>query len=317
VDEIRRIVVYVHRRRPLKKSYVLSLILSEWRAQDIEIVVLDDPKRTVDADLAILHVDLTRRPEPFEALQSCYPVVLNAGVRDVSKRMVSHDLLARDSAWDGPVIVKTDANFFGVPESRLARRSRNSLRSLGVRLASRLPTYGNRIRRSHDYPVLEGLAQVPAGVWRDRSLVVERFLPETRDGFHLLRTWAFLGDREVAYLNFSREPIVKSYNTEHREPLREIPEPIRLARRRFGFDYGKFDFVIHEGRPVLLDVNPTPTMQGAWAERHREVGRKLADGIRSIRARRTEAEPLPAEPYGPAAGPGEEEPNARACTRPA
>jgi hypothetical protein len=150
--------------------------------------------------------------------------------------------------------------------------------------------------------VLEGLGEVPASVWRDRSLVVERFLPETRDGFHLLRTWAFLGDREVAYLNFSRERIVKSYNTEHREALREIPEAIRLARRRLGFDYGKFDFVIHEGRPVLLDVNPTPTMRGPWEERHLEVGRKLADGIRSIRARRTEAAPLAAGPYGPAAG---------------
>jgi hypothetical protein len=31
-----------------------------------------------------------------------------------------------------------------------------------------------------------------------------------------------------------------------------------LERSRLGFDYGKFDYVMHEGRAVLLDANSTP-----------------------------------------------------------
>ena len=37
------------------------------------------------------------------------------------------------------------------------------------------------------------------------------------------------------------------------EPHLEIVE----AQRRLKFDYGKFDYVIHDGQPVLLDANKT------------------------------------------------------------
>jgi len=42
----------------------------------------------------------------------------------------------------------------------------------------------------------------------------------------------------------------------------EVPAALRAERQRLGFDYGKFDFVIHDGEPVLLDANRTP-----WAAR--------------------------------------------------
>ena len=35
---------------------------------------------------------------------------------------------------------------------------------------------------------------------------------------------------------------------------------LRAWRARLGFDYGKFDFVVRDGEPVLFDVNRTPTM---------------------------------------------------------
>jgi hypothetical protein len=33
---------------------------------------------------------------------------------------------------------------------------------------------------------------------------------------------------------------------------------LREQRRRLGFDFGKFDFVMHQGRAVLVDANRTP-----------------------------------------------------------
>lgn len=281
-----RVVVYVQGRGELADRYVLSLVCHAWRERGGEVVVLDDPTHGLDADLAILHVDLTRRPDCFEPVASRYPRVLNARVRDISKRSVSRELLTPDAAWSGPVIVKTDANFLGRPEDRLARRSGNPLRRLGHRLARRLPTSGNRMRRSGRYLVLDGLSRVPADVWRDRSLVVERFLPERRGGSYVLRSWIFLGDRERVYLSCSREPVVKSHNVDRYEVVQDVPPEIREARRRLGFDYGKFDFVLHAGRPVLLDVTPTPTIRGTWGEHHMAVGRWLADGIPALPPRR-------------------------------
>ena len=35
-----------------------------------------------------------------------------------------------------------------------------------------------------------------------------------------------------------------------------------MLRQELGFDYGKFDYVVHDGRPVLLDANKTTGAAG-------------------------------------------------------
>ena len=37
-----------------------------------------------------------------------------------------------------------------------------------------------------------------------------------------------------------------------------MPDERRAERERLGFDYGKFDFVVREGKAILLDANKTP-----------------------------------------------------------
>jgi hypothetical protein len=37
-----------------------------------------------------------------------------------------------------------------------------------------------------------------------------------------------------------------------------VPDEIRAERERMGFDYGKFDFVVNDGKAVLFDANRTP-----------------------------------------------------------
>jgi hypothetical protein len=108
-----------------------------------------------------------------------------------------------------------------------------------------------------EYPIYDRLVDVPDETWADPDMVVERFLPERDElGYHI-RTWVFFGDREISRCLRGDDPWVKALNSAD-IPALDIPDFIRAERARLGLDYGKFDFVIHNGDPVLFDANKTP-----------------------------------------------------------
>jgi hypothetical protein len=274
----RRLAVYVARGNPLTRNYLLSFMCDRWRCAGIDIVLLNDPKRRVDADVAILHVDATRRSPAYDALLEQYPLVINGRVRDISKRRISEHLLPRTSTFGGPVIVKTDANCFDQPDARL-RQSEGSVARLCSHVADRLRPIERKIRRNSSYPIYASARDVPWAVWWNRRLVVERFLPERQDDLYCLRTWVFFGTCEKVSRSFSTNPVVKRANTIRSEFIADVPEAIREARRRLGFDYGKFDFVLHQGQPVLLDTNSTPGCSGRPSPRLDAIADELAAGL--------------------------------------
>lgn len=62
----------------------------------------------------------------------------------------------------------------------------------------------------------------------------------------------------------------------------EVPDTIKQRRNELAFDCGKFDFVIHEGKAVLLDANKTPgpiPLSDPHAARSIAV---LADGLEAL-----------------------------------
>jgi hypothetical protein len=58
---------------------------------------------------------------------------------------------------------------------------------------------------------------------------------------------------------------VKSGNVVRREILQEAPQAVRDYRVKLGFDFGigTFDYVMHEGKPIVFDANRTPTYDPA------------------------------------------------------
>jgi hypothetical protein len=108
---------------------------------------------------------------------------------------------------------------------------------------------------------------------------VERFLPERDGNFYCLRTWVFLGPAETNSLCWAKSPIVKSHNVVKREAVPEVPQELRDIRQALGFDFGKFDYAIVDGRVVLYDVNRTPTLGNFDEEVVRERLSTLASGI--------------------------------------
>ena len=128
------------------------------------------------------------------------------------------------------------------------------------------------------YPIYASKAEVPDAIWRDQGLVVERFLPERDEKGYWVRFWIFLGDAERCNRICGPEPIVKGANMIALEPT-TVPEELRAERERLGFDYGKFDFVVHDGQVVLLDANRTPTGAAAISDYQSQQAIKLALGI--------------------------------------
>jgi hypothetical protein len=75
---------------------------------------------------------------------------------------------------------------------------------------------------------------------------------------------------------------VKSSSVIRREVLRDVPDELRRIRADLGFDFGKFDYAIVDGKVVLYDVNRTPTYGGFDREDFLPNMRHLAEGIRGF-----------------------------------
>jgi hypothetical protein len=279
---MRQIVILVHKRERLEGgTYFLEAIADIWRENSLQVSVLSGPGPHVQADLAILHVDLTVVPPDHLEFVRQYPVTINGAVADISKRRISANVVRRGDGYDGPVIVKTNRNYGGRREADLAiggslvRRSARGLRRT-------MPWPWRAELAISDYPILPSAAQVPWVVWYNSDLVVERFQPEIRDGCFCLRTWIFLGDRETNSLSYSKQRIVKSENVIRREVVAEVPDELRQIRRELGFDFGKFDYAIVGDRVVLYDANRTPTLGNFPREQYLPRVRHLAEGIRAF-----------------------------------
>ena len=273
------IVILVHRHFTFDNSrYFLSEIIEIWQKEGLRVSVLNGLGTRVDADLAILHVDLTVVPEDYLAFIRQYPVTINGSVTDISKRRISSNLVCRGDGYQGQVVVKTNNNCRGGCESESASRG-PLLKKYTNSLRSRLPWSWQA--KLSDYPIYESVSQVPRAVWHNPDLIVEQFLPERRDGFYCLRTWVFLGDKESNSVSYSDQPIVKSNNILRYEKVAEVPDELRQMRRDLAFDYGKFDYAIVNGRVILYDTNRTPTMGSLSKEKLLPTIRLIAGGIQA------------------------------------
>jgi hypothetical protein len=268
-----RIVIIEHRfQSRLKRRYLAHSLGVFWRQRGHEVVLHGGIENPPEGDLALLHVDLTVVPPPYRRVLERYPRVLNRAVLDVSKRLISRQLVAGpDDPWDGPVLVKTDANYGGLPEL--------GLRTLAGRAG--VPTAIPEGVALESYTVFPSPGAVPPAVWTTPALIVERFLPERDGRGYYMRHWTFLGDRERSNRYRAEVPIIKASDILDGEPV-PVPDDMRAWRARLGFDFGKFDYVLHDGRCVLLDVNRTPGSPDEMIARQPAAFQALADGIESF-----------------------------------
>lgn len=266
----RRIVLLFHEgERGLDHSgYSVTRLYPTWRADGHEVVECFGCGAVEPGDLLFLHVDLSQVPEPYLALAAGYPAAVNGRVGDIRKSVFSPGLLRAGDPWEGPVIVKSERNFAGIPEAQLG-----------------LPRLDGRglappFRSPMDYRLYAHLRYVPLPVFDCADLVVQRFLPELEDGLYHVRSYFFLGSWGRCTRIGSRNPIVKE---ESKETSRQVDvHPAILARRvELGLDYGKLDYVVLDGEAVLLDVNKT-IGAGRFAHRFAGPGSAREDRARGL-----------------------------------
>ncbi len=254
----KKIVILSHAGQKISTTpYFLRALRDIWVKAGIEVVDLQGTAKFEPADAILIHIDLTVIPPHYQEFASRYPVVINQ-VTDISKRSFSEHILNCKNEYNGAVIVKTDLNCGGIRERRLERRQ-GGLPGLVAKLRNKLPWSWSGELNSNRYPIYASPKEVPWVVWRNPRLVVEKFIPERSENDYCLRQWAFFGSRELSQLIFSSDPIIKAGNVKKREFDIPIPESLRALRKKMGFDYGKFDFVMKEGQAVLLDANHTPS----------------------------------------------------------
>jgi hypothetical protein len=215
-----------------------------WREDGHEVVQLFGVRDAVPADVLFMHVDLTVVPDEYIELAGKYPVVINGSVKNIRKSNYTTLAVKASDDYDGKVIVKSDYNYGAMPELSLGLRPPRSSHA------------EFRFRSPSDYKVYDHLNLVPRVAFDDPSVIVEKFRPELEGGLYHVRVLVFLGNRATCTRLGSKEPIVNGSSRERAEAVEPDPRVLEVARAR-GFQYGKFDYVMHEGQPLLLDMNKT------------------------------------------------------------
>ena len=262
--------------------YTIHHIAEFWRARGLNVVYVFGVEKHVPADLIIVHIDFSIVPQEYIDYAANYPIALNAQLRNVCKSEFSESLLEPDSDWDGKVIVKSNLNHGGIQE-QIHRAALNQpsldVYRRAVSKAKRMMGWEPQFLDPYDYKIFDDVSRVPRPWFRASNAIIEKFLPEIDDDLYHIRMFQVLGDHWVCERLASPDPIVKGGNcidVESVEPEKEVFE----WRNRLKLDYGKLDYVVINGKPILLDINKTTGATGLINKKENDKKRRhLSEGI--------------------------------------
>ncbi len=147
------------------RAFQIDHLAERWRKMGYEVVTHKGPEGLPPADIAILHVDQTVVPAVYREALADYPVVLNRDVLDISRIAYSELNVSRGDDYRGAVIVKTNANYGGLPERSAMKNRRRSV-------------FRWRTRRYLDpkhYPIFSGRAMCLEVYGRTRTSSLRSF----------------------------------------------------------------------------------------------------------------------------------------------
>jgi len=271
--------------RAENKDMLIGALAEVWREQGHEVKTISGLPSLSTESILFLHVDLSVVPEEYLLYAAGYAKAINGNLKDIRKSVFSQNLVKSPDEWAGPVIVKTDANYGGLPEIEYAFQKGSDrqpllffFKRLGRSIQRRC--LGEPVNSVLQYPVFTSSKLVPPEWWQREDLVVEKFLPERDNEFYILRKYCFLGSRHRLLRTWSRNPIVSTRTQLGSETVEEpVPHELLELRKRLFFDYGKIDYGMVDGQCVIYDVNKTVGAPGARSPKVMAFSRYLAEGL--------------------------------------
>jgi hypothetical protein len=242
-----------------------------WMSDGIKVQYMAGLPAGVRTDVLIVHVDLSVVPQAFLDFAASFPVTINARVKDIRKSTISRQRVVQGDGWQGPVIVKSNLNCCALGELMVGMRDPTK--------RTKPPRFPFKMERQTDYRVFEHVDQMPSEYFQNDTVIVERFLPEREGDLYYTRSYHFLGSKSTTVRLGSEQPIVLGHNATSMEAIDPDPDVLKF-RDEFGLQYGKIDYVMYEGRAVILDVNKTTGAGGVSNDpRVQELRRHRASGI--------------------------------------
>ena len=131
----------------------------------------------------------------------------------------------------------------------------------------------------YDHPDL-----VPAKFWGNPLFVIQKFQTEMEsEDLYRLRSWYVLGNRDFHVVTVSKEPIVKGRNIIHRWVVDlATPPELSALREAMRVDFGRFDYVLVDGKPAVFDVGRTPASTPGAVAKYASQWAHLAEGIKKF-----------------------------------
>ena len=251
-----------HTESRAEKS-IMAQLAKRWRKEGHKVNFLFGCEVYIPADILVMHVDLSETPEVYLSYASQYPKVINLGLTDIRKRTISRNIVAKKDLYKGAVIIKTDLNCGGSPERKLGMAAETKPSSFIQKIKKRYNIKDpGSIQTPSDYIVYSRKSKVPRSVFDNSRLVVEKFLPEKHGDVYYQRRYYFLGEAEYNEIHSTSVPIHATDSDDHCIDYWEeqyIPEELRKFRKDLKADFGKIDYVIHDGKLVVFDINRTPS----------------------------------------------------------
>jgi hypothetical protein len=116
---------------------------------------------------------------------------------------------------------------------------------------------------------------VPAAVWLDPRLIVERFLPGRLTLPVVKHRLDFFYDIELNIRSTHSSLLCDPETVITAEQVGGVPDEVLQVRRALNLDFGSIDYFVSGSDVFVVDANKTTTLTLSWGEQFPFVARHL------------------------------------------
>lgn len=249
------------------EEYSVQSLLPYLEQAGMTVRLLDRPAHADRALAALLHIDLTEVPQLYHEIPELYDRTINGCALSIHRHLYSTLRLKPGDSHSGPVVVKTVLNSKGRPELRWRQYRNRWTRAAHFVRKTFDPGYKQRL--CPPYRVYETMGQVPAGVWSDDRLMVEKFAFASLNLPIVKHRYMFLLEAEVNMRQVYNDVLCAGSKILSNEEGGPVPLEVLAVRQRLGLDFGAIDYFIVDGKGIVVDANKTVGSNPDWLKQNR------------------------------------------------